>query len=192
MRFEDGPAIKAIELMRRGLHSGFYAPGFNAMKEEEARNAFQSGKAVFLRNWPYVYPLICEHDNCPFGVAPLPGVPALGGHNLAVSAFSHNQPAAKEFARFVSTTFDVQRDIASKFSLAPTMGSVYDTLRDKPVMLQLSRSLREARPRPATPDWAEISTKMQEEIFRAYNGEETPQQAVDAIRAFLKTKTAKS
>src|SRR5437899_333392 len=60
VRFEDGPAIKAIELMRRGLHSGFYAPGFNAMKEEEARNAFQSGKAVFLRNWPYVYPLICE------------------------------------------------------------------------------------------------------------------------------------
>ena len=72
------------------------------------------------------------------------------------------------------------------------MRSVYDTLRDKPVMAQLSRSLREARPRPATPNWAEISTAIQKEIFRAYNGEETPQQAVDAIRELLKTKTAKS
>ena len=210
VRFGNDPAaLKALEFMRAARQSGFYAPGFNTMKEEDARAAFQSGRAVFLRNWPYAYALMKGENGRnaspvadKFGIAPLPAftgkrpVTALGGHNLAVSRFSHNRQAAKEFVRFASTTFDVQRDLAEKHSLAPTMGSVYEDLGRYPgrypVMALLGRILPEARPRPATPEWDAISQKIQEQVFRAYNGEEDPQDAVGQVRAFLESKVAKS
>ena len=88
----DPSALTAIEFMRNSLQSGLYAPGFNTMKEEDARNVFQSGNAVFMRNWPYAYQLMSGQDPRnpsavahKFGIAPLPTltgektVTALGG-----------------------------------------------------------------------------------------------------------------
>ncbi len=202
--FQEDPAVQAVEFMRSALHSGFYAPGFNTMREEDARNAFQSANAVFMRNWPYAYQLMSGQDPenpSPvagrFGIAPLPTftgegtITGLGGHNLAVSRFSDNVGAAQEFAQFVSTTPDVQRNLARKHSLAPTMASVYEDLAGDPVMALLGRILPEARPRPATPEWNAISEEIQRQIFPAYNGEKGPQAAVEAVRAFLESTVAK-
>ncbi len=72
--------------------------------EEEARGVFQSGNAVFMRNWPYAWALGQAADSPvkdKIGVAALPaggdgGKPsgALGGWQLAVSAYS-SQPRAR-------------------------------------------------------------------------------------------------
>ena len=198
--FQEEPALKAVEFMRTALRRGFYAPGFNTMKEEDARNAFQSGRAVFMRNWPYVYQLMSGQDlNNPsavagkFAIAPLPAfagqdaIAGLGGTNLGVSRFSDHAEAAKEFVRFASTTPDVQRSLATRHSLAPTMASVYRDLDGDPVMALLGRVLPSAKPRPPTPQWAEISSVIQREVFAAYNGERDPRAAVAAIRAVLES-----
>ncbi|HWH32117.1 MAG TPA: extracellular solute-binding protein, partial [Egibacteraceae bacterium] len=56
VQFGEGDAAQtALEFMTESAQDGFYAPGFNTMKEEEARNHFQAGNAVFMRNWPYAY-----------------------------------------------------------------------------------------------------------------------------------------
>jgi multiple sugar transport system substrate-binding protein len=197
---QDGPALKAIEFMRTALQNGFYAPGFNTMMEEDARNAFQSGNAVFMRNWPYAYQLMTGHDpHNPsevagkFGIAPLPTfngtgtIAGLGGHNLAVSRFSDKIDAAKEFVRFISTTADVQRNLGTQHSLAPTMASVYDDLAGDPVMALLGQILPDAKPRPSTPDWNAISEEIQRQVFPAYNGQRDPRAAVEAVRVFLES-----
>jgi multiple sugar transport system substrate-binding protein len=125
------------------------------------------------------------------GIAPLPTfnghgpVAALGGHNLAVSAFSRNIPAATEFARFVSTSRDVQLALALQQSLAPTMTAVYHDRPGDPMTELLATVLLTAKPRPATTQWATISEEMQQQIFAAYTGNREPQAAVEAMRNFL-------
>lgn len=190
VEFDTDLATETTEWFADGLDSGCFAPGFNTAMEEEARNEFQSGKAVFMRNWPYAYGLIKEDKKSPvrnkFEIAPLPTmegdgtISALGGFNNAVSAFSDNKEAAKEFVVWSSTNEEVQRMLAES-SLPPTMESVYEELQDDPVMALLGEVLPEAKPRPPAPTWNNISVAMQRALFPAYNGDEDPAEASQTV-----------
>lgn len=193
--FDDDIAVQATEFMRESLEDDFYAPGFNTMMEEEARNEFQSGNAVFMRNWPYAYALMNDEAESKvagkFDIAPLPTftgsgtISALGGFNNAVSAFSSNKEAAKQFVLWASTDPEVQQTLATEASLPPTMASVYEELSDDPVMALLGQVLPDAKPRPPAPQWNDISVTIQEEIFPAYNGDADPAGAVSVVHDFL-------
>ncbi len=194
--FQPDKALQAVEFMRSAFLEGVYAPGFNTMNQEDACKTFQSGDAVFLRSWPYAYREMTGGDPDSqvvgkVGIAPLPTfsghrpVAALGGHNLAVNAFSRNIPAATEFARFISTSREVQLARFQRQSLAPTMTEVYRDLASDPLIALLAKVLPTAKPRPATTQWATISTEMQQQIFAAYTGDSDPKAAVDTLRNFL-------
>jgi multiple sugar transport system substrate-binding protein len=195
--FQPDKARHAAEFMWKAFHEGVYAPGFNTMKLEDARDAFQSGEAVFMRSWPYAYLWMNGKDPGSqvagkVGIAPLPTfaglgpVTALGGHNLAVSKFSANQTAAIEFVRFVATSRDVQLALAKRHSLAPTLKTVYHDVADDPMLALLAKALPTAEPRPATPEWFTISAELQQRIFTAYTSEREPEQALfTALREFL-------
>ena len=88
--------------------------------EEESRGVFQSGNAVFMRNWPYALGL-AEGPDSPIrgkvGVAPLPAgtgpgarhAATLGGWQIAVSKYSHHQQLAAELAVFLTSKASVRR-----------------------------------------------------------------------------------
>ncbi len=193
--FQRGPALRAAEFMNDAYREGLYAPGFNTMKLEDARDTFQSGQAVFMRSWPYAFRLMNDDPASPVagkvGIAALPAfagsdsVTALGGRNLAVSRFSDDISAATEFARFVSISPDVQRELAEQHSLAPTLQATYDDLNGDPLMKLLDTVLPTAKPRPAIPEWTTISEEMQQQIFAAYTGDLDPAPEIDALRDFL-------
>jgi multiple sugar transport system substrate-binding protein len=196
VRFQHDPAVQAIKFMRTAFLEGVYAPGFNTMDLEDARKTFQAGDAVFMRSWPYAYQQMNggDPDSQVVGkvrIAPLPAfnghrsVAVLGGHNLAVSPFSRNIPAATEFVRFISTSRDVQLGLAQRHSLAPTLQVAYRDLAADPMVALLAKVLPSAKPRPATPEWATISAEMQQQIFAAYTGNQDPETAVEALRNFL-------
>jgi ABC-type glycerol-3-phosphate transport system substrate-binding protein len=193
-RHPDGPAVRVQPLPSRtaddSYQAGDYAPGFNTMKLEDARKIFQSGGAVFMRSWPYAYRQMNGGDPDSqvagkVGIAPLPFVAALGGHNLAVSAFSANTAAAIEFVRFASTSREVQLGLAQRHSLAPTLKAAYPDPAGDLMLSLLDRVLPMAKPRSATPEWFTISTEMQQQIFGAYTGSREPKAAVEALRKFL-------
>lgn len=201
--FQLDTALQAVEFMRSAFREGVYAPGFNTMDLEAARKTFQSGDAVFMRSWPYAYRQMNGGDPSSqvtgkLGIAPLPAftghgsVAALGGHNLAVSAFSRNIPAATEFVRMASTSRDIQLGQAQRHSLVPTLRTAYRDLAADPMMALLAKVLPTARPRPATPEWATISAEMQQQIFAAYTGDRDPRAAVEALRNFLVATTKES
>ena len=193
--FDVDTATNVTEWLAEAKDSGCLAPGFNTAAEEEARNEFQSGNAVFMRNWPYAYALIQDDSGSPangnFDIAPLPTftgdgtISALGGFNNAVSAFSNNKDMAKEFVVWAATDSEVQRMLATEASLPPTMESVYEELSDDPVMSLLGEVLPDAKPRPPAPEWNGISVEMQNEFFPAYNGEKNPESAAQTMQEFL-------
>lgn len=195
--FDTDTATQATKFLAEAKDSGCLAPGFNTAREEEARNEFQSGNVVFMRNWPYAYGLIKDDAQSPikndFDIAPLPTmtgegtISALGGFNNAVSAFSDNKEAAMDFVVWAATDPEVQQMLATEASVPPTLASVYEELSDDPVMSLLGEVLPEARPRPPAPQWNAISVEMQRSLFPAYNGEEDPADASQSVLEFLES-----
>src|SRR5262245_26225077 len=88
--------------------------GVTTYPEEETRNLFQNGRAVFLRNWLYVWSLAGASDSIVRGkVAFVPMVQGsgamsgmrsatLGGWGFAVSRQSKNVEAAWQFVQFAT------------------------------------------------------------------------------------------
>lgn len=129
--------------------------------EEQARGAFQSGRAVFMRNWPYAWPLV-NGEGSPVagkvGVAPLPagggnGHPTatLGGWQLAVSRYSDVTPEAVDLVRYL-TSRQEQRRRALEAGYNPTFTDLYedDAIRAaNPVIPTLRAVLNDAVARPS-------------------------------------------
>ncbi|MFH1517118.1 MAG: ABC transporter substrate-binding protein [Pseudomonadota bacterium] len=113
---------------------GTIAPeGVLNYKEEDARGVFQSGNAVFMRNWNYAYALVTGDDSPvkdKVAVASLPGgdggaVATLGGAALGVSAYSNHPDTAIELAKFL-VNFDNQKMRAIETSRPATITAIYD------------------------------------------------------------------
>lgn len=129
--------------------------------EEEARGAFQSGNAVFMRNWPYAWALSQALDSPVkgrVGVAPLPRGGAggkhtgtLGGWNLAVSKYSKNAKAAVDLAAFLTGPAEQKRAAVSA-SLNPTIPALYkdpEVLKASPFIGELLDTFTNAVARPS-------------------------------------------
>ena len=93
-----------------GVKDGTAANGVTTYMEEEARRYFESGKATFMRNWPYAYAL---GEKAPavkgkFDVMPFPEFEGggkagiLGGHNQVISVYSENPGGALKYIDFVT------------------------------------------------------------------------------------------
>lgn len=130
--------------------------------EEEARGVFQTGRAVFMRNWPYAWPLVNAEDSAVrgrVGIAVLPrGVgeggrhsATLGGEQLAVSRHSRHPEAAASLVRHLTSAAEQKRRaIAGGFH--PTIPALYEdpeVLAANPFFGELRGSFENAVARPA-------------------------------------------
>lgn len=129
--------------------------------EEASRGVFQSGNAVFMRNWPYAWAL-AQSDDSPIkdkvGVVALPKGGADGGHtgtlggwNLAVSKYSRNPELAVDLAMFLtSQAQQKQRAISSSYN--PTYPELYEdqeVLEASPFFGTLKETFTNAVARPS-------------------------------------------
>jgi len=130
--------------------------------EEEARGVFQSGNAVFMRNWPYAWAL-ANSAGSPIrgkvGVAALPKgggegrhVGVLGGWQLAVSKYSRHPKIAADLVMYLTSAPEQKRRaIAGAYN--PTIESLYkdkQVLAANPFFGSLYTVFVNATPRPST------------------------------------------
>jgi multiple sugar transport system substrate-binding protein len=165
-------------------------------QEEQSRAAFQDGKLLFLRNWPYVYNLASTDASSKvkgkFKVAPLPGVSGpgtstLGGHMAAISAYSKYKATALDFLKFL-TSPEEQKTNMEKGSLAPVIESIYDDqalVAKYPYLPVLKESIANAVSRPVTPYYPAVTQAIQENFFAAKQGQKTPEAAVKDMQAAM-------
>jgi multiple sugar transport system substrate-binding protein len=151
-------------------------------QEEQGRMAFEAGKLLFLRNWPYVYNLAKTDASSTvkdtFGMTALPGATgpgasSLGGHNAAISVYSKNKATAHDFLQFL-TSVDQQKAFATEGSLAPVLSALYTdpTLVAKlPYLPVLKTSIDNAVPRPVTPFYPAVTKAIQDNAYAAIKGD---------------------
>jgi multiple sugar transport system substrate-binding protein len=172
-------------------------------KEEESRQAFQDGKLLFLRNWPYVYNLATTEGSSAvkdkLGMAALPGkdgpgASSLGGHNAAVSVYSKNKATALDFLKFM-TSEETEKFYATQGSLAPVLTKLYDDpelVAKLPYLPVLKTSIENAVPRPVTPFYPAVTKAIQENAYSAIKGEKSVDSALSDMQKSIESAGAGS
>ncbi|MFE0249389.1 ABC transporter substrate-binding protein [Streptomyces sp. NPDC059010] len=165
--------------------------------EEDGRQAFQSGKLLFLRNWPYVYSLAGKSDiKGEYAVAPLPGLDgpgssSLGGHNLALSSTAKNKATALDFMKFFSNEENTATFL-KEASLAPPYASLYDDkalIGQYPYLPVLKESILRAVPRPRVVQYGDVTSAVQQEAYAALTGSKSSAQALKDLQEALQKST---
>ena len=179
-------AAAAIETVK-GWVGTIAPPGVLAYQEEEARGVWQTGNAVFMRNWPYAYSLGNGEDSAikgKFDVTTLPAgagegarsAATLGGWNLAVSKYSENPDAAIEMVKWIASP-DMQKLRALKASNLPTIQALYDDpdiAREQSIIPRWKDVFLNAVPRPSAPakiKYNEVSSQFWNAVHKTMSGE---------------------
>lgn len=185
----DSPEnVRALELMVGGIEDEAASPAVTRMDEERARRAFSAGDATFMRNWPYALTLMQQRAEIKdkFRAVELPAFEGGGrasvlvGHDVVVAKSSKNREAALVFADSL-TSADAEAQLVRSTGVASPLEATYeDPSITTPGIEVVRRSLGQARPRPVTPAWPEISAAIYENVHSALTGGRTARQALKA------------
>lgn len=184
----DAPeAIAAVQFLREAIALRVSPPGVTTYAEEEARLLFQNGKAVFLRNWPYVYSLAADSAIAgKYNIKPMVHAEGknsgatLGGWGLGIATSSPHPDEAWEVLEFLSSESS-QREfildtgfVPSRIALFndPKIVAKYDYY---PKLLEVVQS---SALRPPIPQYAQASDILQRYLSAAITGEMSPEQAM--------------
>jgi multiple sugar transport system substrate-binding protein len=186
--------LNALEFMVNGIKDGAAPRAVVTMMEPESERAFTSGRSTYMRNWPYVY-AIGQQDRSKvkdkFEVVPYPpfegGTTAgiLGGLNLVISTYSKNPGAALAFIDF-ATNEESMNNAAEKFALPPALASSYENPQVQkalPFASELRQAVEQAKPRPVTPVYTQVSQAIYENVNAALAGEMSPQEALEKAQS---------
>jgi multiple sugar transport system substrate-binding protein len=201
----DRPANrKALAFLTGLIHDEPISPPntYTQMKEEEVREAFQSGRALFERNWPYAW---AQHQAAgspvagKTGIAPLPHFPGqepaatLGGWHIGISRCTDRPEQARELLRYV-TSFAVQKKMALRLGWNPGNRDVYhdpQVLAELPYLAQLRGIFDHAVARPVLPYYNQVSEVLQRHLNAALAGWVSPEEALRQAQAEIGTVAAR-
>jgi len=200
----DTPAArKGLSALVDGFKDGLFPSDAITYQEEQGRRAFQDGKVLFLRNWPFVYASLSATDGSSsvagkFNVTSIPGisgpgVSTLGGRNLAVSPFTQNKATALEFIKFFTSEDQAEKRLALS-SRAPVYASIYSNpavVAKRPFFPTLLESLDHAQPRPKVVQYGATTKAIQEEAYAAISGKKDTNTALADMQAKLTALSSK-
>jgi multiple sugar transport system substrate-binding protein len=187
------PAANGVSLIGQLARSPAADPSLGVQMEDQNRLAFETGKAAFEINYPFVYPSAQENAptiakqmgwaEYPRVDANLPSRPPVGGIDLAVSAFSTHKQQAFDAIQCLRNK-DNQLRNAVKGGLPPTLASLYKDPRlingGYPFAAEILDSLQRGGVRPKTPAYQSVSTAISTTLY-------PPSSAGSATLAQLRT-----
>jgi multiple sugar transport system substrate-binding protein len=187
-------AIAAAEFLRQTVTTGVTPPGVSSYQEEEGRRLFQNGQALFMRNWPYAWPLMQEPDSAmrsQFGIKPMVHAPGQqsaacqGGWGFGIARSTAHPEAAWRLIQYFSSA-PVQKRFALESGYLPTRHALYqdpELIARYPFFPELERILSKAVLRPPVAQYSQASDILQRYLSAAITGEQTPTAAMQAAAA---------
>jgi multiple sugar transport system substrate-binding protein len=196
LTLDDPRNVEALTFMRDLIATYKVSPPntYTEMKEEEVRSFFQSGEALFERNWPYAWGLHQAEDSPvrgEVGIALLPKfeggrhAAALGGWHIGMSRSSDRKQDAWKLMEYVVSR-EVQIGFALNLGWNPARSDVYDAqeiIENLPHLIQLREVFENAAPRPNLPYYSLLSRALQAELNKALSGMLPPEEALKNAQA---------
>lgn len=181
--FNSTDNIQAISLMRDMIHKYRISPAntYSEMKEEQVRQYFQRGKAVFERNWPYAWQLHQAPTSVvkgKVGVTTMPAfegespVSTLGGWHIGLSGYSDKKGEAVNFIKYLLSR-EVQKQLVVNLSWNPARKDLYrdqEIIKKMPHFPELQKVFENCRPRPLTPYYTRLSAVQQVYLNKILSG----------------------
>lgn len=195
----NSKAIAALEQAKSWV--GTISPeGVLAYQEEEARGVWQTGNAVFMRNWPYAYSLGNGDGSAVkglFDAVPLPSggdndgsAATLGGWNMAVSKYGHHIDIATDLALYLAGP-EAQKMRALMDGNLPTIVSLYDDpdiAAAQPIIPKWKAVFLQAVPRPSAPTlgkYNEVSSLFWSYAHNTLSGDGTAAENLEELEVLL-------
>lgn len=192
---ESEESRAGLQALVDGYESDVIAKKTDAFSEEETALGFLAGETMYSYNWPYMYdkaitegqPEVAEN----FDVAPIlgpdgAGASTLGGYNNAISVFSEHKATAVDFVQFMISE-EVQMGFAQA-SFPPVLSQIYDDAglqEEFPYMAALKTALDNAKPRPVTPFYPDVSKAVQDNTHEALKGRKSVDEATADMAAAI-------
>jgi multiple sugar transport system substrate-binding protein len=183
--------IHAVNLMKDIIHEYKISPPntYTEMKEEEVRLLFETGNALYERNWPYAWGLHARDGSAIkhlVGISILPRsntgrhAATLGGWHVGISRFSDRKEQALALVEFI-LSYDVQKRLALELGWNPGRRDLYDDTdinKNVPHIQVLKRSFENAIARPNLPYYTQVSEIMQRHLNAILAGRAEPGNAL--------------
>jgi multiple sugar transport system substrate-binding protein len=187
---DEPEAIAALEFLTGTIDKGISPTGVTTYQEEEARRFFQNGRTVFMRNWPYVWPLANQDDSAvqgKIGIKPMVHEAGFdsgacqGGWGLALVKDSPHKEEAWRVIEFM-TSESVQKQFILDTAYVPSRRSLFN---DPDIVAKYSHypDLLEVQEqsvlRPPIAQYAQASDILQRNLSSALTGRLSPQDAME-------------
>jgi multiple sugar transport system substrate-binding protein len=182
-------ALDALRFLKSTI-GAISPPGVTSYIEEDTRLLFQSGRAVFLRNWPYVWTLM-QRSHAPVAdkiaytsmvhASGYASAATLGGWGFAISSFCPNPEGAWKFIEFITRAGQLKQ-VQTSMGRIPSRRSLLPA-----EFLPIAEN---ARMRPPIPEYAQASDILQRWVSAALTGrigcEKALREAARETRLLLK------
>jgi ABC-type glycerol-3-phosphate transport system substrate-binding protein len=195
----------ALEYMQSLVEDGVSPAAVATYDEEGSREVWNTGNAIFHRNWPYAYRLGLESEaingtdtgdaSKVFAVAPMPAqddtvedplTGCLGGWQLGINAFSDNIDEAKDFLLWF-TGLDQQLAHLEGNGNLPTRIAAYDVDliagTELDYVVDYLDAFKQAISRPVHPDYPDMSAELWAPLNAVVAGTKTPDAASSEMQA---------
>jgi multiple sugar transport system substrate-binding protein len=180
--------VKALQFMMDGIKNGTAPKAVTTYMEPESLAAWQTGNYKYMRNWPYAYAISQDTPKLKgkFAVMPFPDFEGggkagiLGGHNSVISAYSKNPGAALKIVDFIGSP-EIQQMYAADFTLTPVRSEVFDdpaVQKALPFADELRQAVTQAKSRPVSPVYPQISQAIYKNVNRALSGQTSAEEAM--------------
>jgi len=184
--------VAALQFMTDLIHKYRISPPntYTEMKEEEVRRFFESGNALFQRNWPYAWKLH-EREGSPIrgkvGVTVLPRfqggrhAATLGGWHIGISKYSDMKEQAWQLVSFI-LSYDTQKKLMTNLGWNPGRKDIYDdpeVAEKLPHLQTLRTAFGYAVARPTLPYYTQVSEILQRYVNAAIGGKMGAKEALE-------------
>ncbi len=201
--FNDQAGVETLSWMLQTIDEGITNPASVSYVEEDVRNVFSQGKAVFALNWVYMYDLVNfnEEESQVTGQIEMSLMPAFAGKGVtsatidgsmgfSVATDSPSKEASWEYIKYL-TSEDVQNRYSAH--LLPVWetsfeGEALNTLMsysesNATTVPMFKEQFPYSYVRPKVPFYPEASKALQLALQEALTKQKSPQQALDDAAA---------